>query len=318
MKRRSTFRFRPPWSQPAPASAPAPFTPANDVATSTIAQSGPSSPPGVSSSPSSQPLIPSQEQQGISSQLVLSYREHIDQIKILGSVYNPRVPPSPSPSPSRSPEMNPISSPTRNDPSTDQLTSKVPPHASQSISSNLPSGITSQMQQKDQTIAQPTSPLKQLDNSEPKLTAIRPQSVRSPEKIMQPLKLTESETNIQETRQVKEVVQEMSDKNGENIASFLTSKKQPDIVFQSKQDMPLNKKVKDNNISKFIHRMAVGEGKKNLEEGPASVITLAGDNRGAYMQIRRGYKLNPDESAYAEGNSEGRRQKMQGPWKIKK
>ena len=59
-----------------------------------------------------------------------------------------------------------------------------------------------------------------------------------------------------------------------------------------------------------------------MEDGPVSVITLAGDNRGASMQlgsdssrkegaihIRRGYKLNPDESADAEGNSEGRRQK---------
>lgn len=55
--------------------------------------------------------------------------------------------------------------------------------------------------------------------------------------------------------------------------------------------------------------MAVGEGKQNLEEGPASVIKLAGDNRGASMHIGRGYKLNPDESADAEGNSEGRRQK---------
>ncbi|OIT04020.1 PREDICTED: uncharacterized protein LOC109225046 [Nicotiana attenuata] len=288
------------------------------------------------------------------------------------------------------------------------------------------------MQQKDQTIAQPTSPLKQLDSSEPsskstealtsiygkepKLTALRPQSeqmelpkketicdteakVRSHEKIMQPLKLsevkstrgiteepsqisdssgingkpkmvTQSETKIQETREVKEVVQEMRDKNygtGENIGGFLTSKKQTGIVFQSKQassdnnqirvnpvsnrkhtrtvlsqpknktvassssketavsteqDIPLNKMVKDN-ISKFIHRMAIGDGKKNLEEGPGSVITLAGDNRGASMQlgsdssrkegaihIRRGY---PDESADAttdaEGNSEGRRPK---------
>nr|XP_016490585.1 PREDICTED: uncharacterized protein LOC107810334 [Nicotiana tabacum] len=297
------------------------------------------------------------------------------------------------------------------------------------------------MQQKDQTIAQPISPLKEVDSSEPsskstealtsiygkepKLTALRPQSeqmelpkketicdseakVRSHEKIMQPLKLsevkstrgiteepsqisdssgingkpkmvTQSETNIQETREVKEVVHEMRDKNyaaGENIGGFLTSKKQPGIVFQSKQayteqqassdnnqirvnpvsntkhtrtvlsqpknktvassssketavsteqDIPLNKEVKDN-ISKFIHRMAVGDGKQNLEEGPGSVITLAGDNRGASMQlgsdssrkegaihIRRGYKLNPDESADAttdaEGNSEGRRPK---------
>ncbi|XP_055835503.1 flocculation protein FLO11-like [Solanum dulcamara] len=159
------------------------------------------------------------------------------------------------------------------------------------------------------------------------------------------------ETNIPETKEVKEVVQETTGKNygpGEKIDGFLTSKEHPGAVFQSKQtnsdhdqirvnrvsngkqtrtisaeqDIPLNKEVKDN-ISKFIHRMAVGDGKKDLEKGPVSVITLAGDNRGAYMQlgsnssrkgrevhIHRGYKLNADENADAttdaEGNSEGR------------
>ncbi|XP_009616925.2 flocculation protein FLO11-like [Nicotiana tomentosiformis] len=463
---------QPSTSNSTPANAPAssksetqtPTTTISTTPTSTIAQSGPSSPPGVSPSPSSQirasrtesqPLIPSQEQQGISSQPAspsdVPTTHTFDTFDFLpihkGAVFNSHVPLLPILLDPQSREMNPISSPTRKDPqvlSTDQLTSKVPPPASQSISSNLPSGITSQMQQKDQTIAQPTSPLKQLDSSEPsskstealtsiygkepKLTAIRPQSeqmelpkketisdteakVRSPEKIMQPLKLsevkstrgiteepsqisdsseingkpmmvTQSETNIQETREVKEVMQEMRDKNygaGENIGGFLTSKKQPGIVFQSKQayteqqassnnnqirvnpvsnvsnrkhtrtvlsqpknktiassssketavsteqDIPLNKEVKDN-ISKLIHRMAVGEGKQNLEDGPVSVITLAGDNRGASMQlgsdssrkegaihIRRGYKLNPDESADAttdaEGNSVGRRPK---------
>ncbi|XP_009785473.1 flocculation protein FLO11 [Nicotiana sylvestris] len=440
-----------------PANAPAspksetqtPTTAITTMPTSTIAQSGLSSPPGVSPSPSSQtrasriesqPLIPSLEQQGISSQPASPS----------DGPTKSRVSPPPSPSPSRSApqsrEMNPISSPTRKDPqvlSTDQLTSKVPPPASQSTSSDLPSGMTSQMQEKDKTIALPTFPLKQLDSSEPsskstealtsisgkepKFTAIRPQSeqmellkketisdtvaeakVKSPEKVMksseisevkstkgitqepsqisdssgiidEPKMVRQSETNIQETREVNEVVQEMRNKNygtGEKIGGLLTSTKQPGTAFQSKkaytekqsnsdndqirvnlvsngnhtktvssqpknktivnsssketagfaeQDIPLNKEVKDN-ISKFIHRMAVGDGKQNLEEGPVSVITLAGDNRGASMQlgsdssskegaihIHRGYKLNPDESADAttdaEGYSEGRRPK---------
>ncbi|OIT04019.1 hypothetical protein A4A49_01516 [Nicotiana attenuata] len=440
-----------------PANAPAspksetqtPTTAITTTPISTIAQSGPSTPPGVAPSPpsqtrasriGSQPLIPSQEQQGISSQPA----------SLSDVPTKSRISPPPAPSPSRSApqsrEMTPISSPTRKDPqvlSMDQLSSKVLPPASQSTSSNLPSGITSQMQQKDQIIAQPTSPLKQLQDSsepsskstealksisgkEPKFTAIRPQSeqmellkketisdtvaeakVKSPEKVMQPSELSEvkstrsitqepsqisdssgiidepkmvrqSETNIQETREVKEVEQERRDKNygtGEKIGGLLTSTKQPGTAFQSKkaytekqsnsdndqirvnlvsngkhkktvssepknktivnsssketagfaeQDIPLNKEVKDN-ISKFIHRMAVGDGKQNLEEGPVSVITLAGDNRGASMQlgsdssrkegaihIHRGYKLNPDESADAtdaEGYSEGRRPK---------
>ncbi|KAF3629383.1 hypothetical protein FXO38_27724 [Capsicum annuum] len=84
----------------------------------------------------------------------------------------------------------------------------------------------------------------------------------------------------------------------------------------AEQDIPLNKEVKDN-ISKLIHRMVVGDGKINLEEGPVSVITLAGDNRGASMQlgsnsskrgsiqIHRGYKLNADESADTTIDAEG-------------
>ncbi|XP_010320396.2 flocculation protein FLO11 [Solanum lycopersicum] len=158
--------------------------------------------------------------------------------------------------------------------------------------------------------------------------------------ISEPKSARPLETNIPETKEVKEVVQETTDKN---------DREQPDIVFQSKQaytekqansdndqirvnrvsngkqtrtisaeqDVPLNKEVKDN-ISKLINRMTVGDGKQKLEEGPVSVITLAGDNRGASMQlssnssrkgkavhIHRGYKLNADESTDATTDAEG-------------
>ncbi|TMW94234.1 hypothetical protein EJD97_010559 [Solanum chilense] len=158
--------------------------------------------------------------------------------------------------------------------------------------------------------------------------------------ISEPKSARPLETNIPETKEVKEVVQETTDKN---------YREQPDIVFQSKQaytekqansdndqirvnrvsngkqtrtisaeqDVPLNKEVKDN-ISKLINRMTVGDGKQKLEEGPVSVITLAGDNRGASMQlssnssrkgkavhIHRGYKLNADESTDAKTDAEG-------------
>ncbi|KAJ8540983.1 hypothetical protein K7X08_001799 [Anisodus acutangulus] len=371
--------------------------------TSTVSQSPQSSPPGVAPS-----KIESQEQQGITSQPASP--------SDVATKSNVSQPPSPSPShpAPQSRQMSPKSSPTRKSPQvllTDQLTPEAVRPASQT-SSNLPFGITSQLQPKDQTIAQPTSLPKQSQESsetsskspetvrsitekEPMPTTVWPQSEqtellkketisdtiaetkdRSPEKVMQPSELSgitegpsQVSTNIQETKEVKEVAQDTRDKNygaGEKIGGSVISKDQAGVVFQSKQansdddqirvnrvsngkqtrkissqlknklagsgskettvsaeqDIPFNKEVKGN-ISKFIDRMAIGDGKQNLGEGPVSVITLAGDNRGASMQlgtdssrkgraihIHRGYKLNPDESADAttdtEANSEGR------------
>ncbi|PHT98831.1 hypothetical protein BC332_32250 [Capsicum chinense] len=155
--------------------------------------------------------------------------------------------------------------------------------------------------------------------------------------ISEPKTARPLETKNQET-EVKEVVQETNDKNhaaGEKtggpvnrvsngkqtrtIPSQLKNKTvsgRKETAGSAEQDIPLNKEVKDN-ISKLIHRMAVGDGKINLEEGPVSVITLAGDNRGASMQlgsnsskrgsiqIHRGYKLNADESADTTTDAEG-------------
>ncbi|MCD7455842.1 hypothetical protein HAX54_029766 [Datura stramonium] len=89
--------------------------------------------------------------------------------------------------------------------------------------------------------------------------------------------------------------------------------------------IPPHKEFKDN-ISKVLNRVAVGDGKKETGKTPVNVITLAGDNRGASMQlgydsstkggrihIHRGYKINPDESANAitdgEESSNRRRSK---------
>ncbi|PHT84837.1 hypothetical protein T459_13280 [Capsicum annuum] len=155
--------------------------------------------------------------------------------------------------------------------------------------------------------------------------------------ISEPKTARPLETKNQET-EVKEVVQETNDKNhaaGEKtggpvnrvsngkqtrtIPSQLKNKTvsgRKETAGSAEQDIPLNKEVKDN-ISKLIHRMVVGDGKINLEEGPVSVITLAGDNRGASMQlgsnsskrgsiqIHRGYKLNADESADTTIDAEG-------------
>ncbi|KAJ8532431.1 hypothetical protein K7X08_012354 [Anisodus acutangulus] len=81
--------------------------------------------------------------------------------------------------------------------------------------------------------------------------------------------------------------------------------------------IPLHKEINDN-ISKVLNRVAVGDGTQETGKTPLNVITLAGDNRGASMQlgfdsstkkgrihIHRGYKINPDESADATTDGEG-------------
>ncbi|KAM7257103.1 hypothetical protein ACFE04_012844 [Oxalis oulophora] len=74
---------------------------------------------------------------------------------------------------------------------------------------------------------------------------------------------------------------------------------------------PFHKEIREN-ISNLVHKVATGESKHSLDEGTVSVITLAGENRGASMHIgseshktnhtipiHRGYKLNPKESSEA-------------------
>lgn len=91
----------------------------------------------------------------------------------------------------------------------------------------------------------------------------------------------------------------------------------------SRDQVPLYKDIEDD-ISTFVNRMAIGDPKSSLNDRPVSVITLAGENRGALMQlgsdsskgegaihIHRGYKINPDESPEATMDGEG-------SWKGKK
>ncbi|CAI9777841.1 unnamed protein product [Fraxinus pennsylvanica] len=85
----------------------------------------------------------------------------------------------------------------------------------------------------------------------------------------------------------------------------------------SREQVPLHKEIKDD-ISTFVNRMAIGNPKNSLNDRPVSIITLAGENRGASMQfgsgsskgkgavhIRRGYKINPDESPEAATDGNG-------------
>ncbi|XP_021283920.1 proteoglycan 4 [Herrania umbratica] len=92
------------------------------------------------------------------------------------------------------------------------------------------------------------------------------------------------------------------------------------------EQVPLHKEIRED-ISKFVHKMATGQPKLPTDEKSISVLTLAGENRGAsfYMgsesakkdglvHIHRGYKINPDDSPDAtttdgEGSSRGRKPK---------
>ncbi|KAI3521973.1 hypothetical protein L1887_11450 [Cichorium endivia] len=78
---------------------------------------------------------------------------------------------------------------------------------------------------------------------------------------------------------------------------------------------PLHKEIK-NDISKFIHKVATSSSKQSMDEKPGSIITLAGDNKGASMHlgsdpnkreapinIQRSYKL--DSAINGEGTSNG-------------
>ncbi|CAA2994377.1 Hypothetical predicted protein [Olea europaea subsp. europaea] len=97
----------------------------------------------------------------------------------------------------------------------------------------------------------------------------------------------------------------------------------PTHKFTQSSREPLLKEIKDD-ISTFVNRMPIRDPKSSLNDRPVSVITLAGENRGASMHlgsdsskgegaihIHRGYKINPDESPEATIDGEG-------SWKGKK
>lgn len=80
--------------------------------------------------------------------------------------------------------------------------------------------------------------------------------------------------------------------------------------------IPMHKNIRDD-ISKLVNKVAVGDSKQSIDDRPVSVITLAGENRGASMHIgsdssrregvvhiRRGYKIKPDDSAEATTDGE--------------
>ncbi|KAI5656073.1 hypothetical protein M9H77_24866 [Catharanthus roseus] len=89
------------------------------------------------------------------------------------------------------------------------------------------------------------------------------------------------------------------------------------LAMTNGEHSPLHKEIRED-ISKLVQKMAVGDSDHSVNDRPVSVITLAGENRGATMHlgtdsaqrggavpIRRGYKVNPDESAETMTDGEG-------------
>lgn len=85
----------------------------------------------------------------------------------------------------------------------------------------------------------------------------------------------------------------------------------------SGEHVALHKDIRDD-LSTFVNRVTAGDPKTAINDKPVSVITLAGENRGASMQmgsnssrtegpvhIHRGYKINPDETAEATTDGDG-------------
>ncbi|CAL5384940.1 unnamed protein product [Camellia sinensis] len=125
-------------------------------------------------------------------------------------------------------------------------------------------------------------------------------------------------TSNSNQKQTKIVISNLKDKN-----TVTDSRHKPTIP--KGEQTPLHKEIRDD-ISKFVNKMANQQPKHLIDEKPVTVITLAGENRGASMQlgsesakkdgaihIHRAYKINPDESNEAttdgEGSSKGRQSK---------
>ncbi|KAF2309991.1 hypothetical protein GH714_006095 [Hevea brasiliensis] len=96
---------------------------------------------------------------------------------------------------------------------------------------------------------------------------------------------------------------------------FTESHQKPSMA--SGEQVSFHKEIRDD-IFKFVHKLGVGQLRYPMDDKPVSIVTIAGENRGASMHvgseparkdgslhIHRGYKLNPDEGAGATTDGEG-------------
>ncbi|KAL4295695.1 hypothetical protein GQ457_12G031200 [Hibiscus cannabinus] len=87
-------------------------------------------------------------------------------------------------------------------------------------------------------------------------------------------------------------------------------------VSSNWEQVPLHEEIRED-VSKFVHKLTTGQPQLPTEQQSISVLTLAGENRGAsfhlgsesskrdgLVHIHRGYKINPDDSPDATTDGE--------------
>ncbi|XVF63835.1 hypothetical protein PTKIN_Ptkin09bG0118400 [Pterospermum kingtungense] len=82
-------------------------------------------------------------------------------------------------------------------------------------------------------------------------------------------------------------------------------------VTSNREQVPLHKEIRED-ISKFVHKLTTGQPKLSIDEKSISVLTLAGENKGASFHsgsesknhIHQGYKINPNDSPDATTDGE--------------
>ncbi|KAJ9186565.1 hypothetical protein P3X46_002122 [Hevea brasiliensis] len=126
-----------------------------------------------------------------------------------------------------------------------------------------------------------------------------------------PQEKEDKKTNISPSREIKTVSStQPKDRNKLSESHQKTG-------MANGEQVSFHKGVRDD-IFKFVHKLGVGQLKYPMDEKPASIVTIAGENRGASMHvgseparkdgslhIHRGYKINPDDSTGTTTDGEG-------------
>ncbi|KAI5596905.1 hypothetical protein POPTR_002G034700v4 [Populus trichocarpa] len=238
----------------------------------------------------------------------------------------------------KSPQLSsPSKTATQVQPTVSQSPSKKLQLATQEISQPPPKSTQSDTQQEETKPTPAAEPVQASDA----VTAPTP----TPEPALEtPASLQKSDSRTigadhpmplsQPVKRVKEDIFERKktttiSPNGETIKTARTrsafGESHQKTSMSSGEKVPLQKEIRED-ISKFVHNLGMEHMEHPIGEKPVSVVTLAGENRGATMyvgsessrkdgsvHIHRGYKINPDESSEAttdgEGSSRGRSSK---------
>lgn len=138
------------------------------------------------------------------------------------------------------------------------------------------------------------------------------------QKLTDVIKLTadsERQTKEQEQKQKQGILEEME------IVKATISHPKEKITTGEFKKFPLHKEIKDAS-SKLAHKLGTGTRKRPMDNKPASILTLAGENIGASMQVRpgsankegsvlhRGYNPNPDGTTEATTDGEESSKKL--------